>query len=159
MTETKPVPPMTNLELAAYHCRDGKHLAMVFAEVEAGRCETVSIGMWQCSTGALIALNRSVIVAVADLPAARKLLAIAMQTLPHAIYDDEGMATLAVDGEFVAHSVRAPDGVVWLSLGWSDGEGVVAVPVGEAGYLAKLLAEAEEELVRFGAIARPSVTN
>jgi hypothetical protein len=88
---------------------------------------------------------------------ARRLVELAMETAPHAIFDEDGETTLALepgegdDGVRAAvTAMRAPDGVLWASLARTDGLGLAEVPALELAALARVLAAAERKLAELG---------
>jgi hypothetical protein len=140
-------------ELAGEVLRDAGQVLLAFlVRVEEG--VGLELGNWAITgKGTLARPCRPLVFPIRDVDKARALAGRAAAALLRTSCGDDEITVLANEGGLRADVTRSPDGRRWATLGWTDGSGLVAVPMAAVESFERVLAEAERELTELGLVA------
>jgi hypothetical protein len=150
---------LAGVELASEVLPDGRQVLLAFLVQGEDGGEALELGVWAVADqGRLVRPARPLLLRVGEVDRARRLAERVVAALPHLPGSTAGAAVLGREGGLEAMAVRAPDGTLQATFGWTDAGAQVAVPAAAVGSVVRALAEAERELAELGLVAPVSPT-
>jgi hypothetical protein len=151
-------PEAGGVELASERFPDlGKVLVVGLVRLPDGHA--VELGLWTIAAERLVEPPMPLVFMAEGTPRVRRLVDKAIEVLPRAKFDEDGVVVLAQEpdaegeaGEMGCTAMRSPDGAGLFSLWWTDASGVASVPLDKAGALARVLRAAERQLAEWGVV-------